>query len=373
MPTTGRRWLIAFPLALGLGLGVLPLAKASVDSSLERGARSALAAAGVSGVSVTSDWAGLRLSGPAGSRDAALAAVGRMDHRDAVARVEYALPAAASAASGAPTVTATVTPTLTPAPTPSAAAVDVAVALDVTGSAKSRSVRIDGTVAGERAHGALLAAVGVWAPTATVDDRTPVADGAPAEPVDRAWPTFLRMAGPAAQSFTGTGRLRVDAAGITLSGQTGSESVASALAGLAEEAGARGVTVDNTVVGPVTATKRKLAGVKGLTRVKFTHGSEVLTAGSKKTLDTAAKVIRAMPAGVAVEIRGYTDNKGDAALNARLSKRRADSVRKYLISKGVPANRLSARGFGEKSPRSSNATDKGRAANRRIEFVVKGS
>ena len=367
MPTTGRRWLLAFPLALGLGLGVLPLAKASVDSSLEDGARSALAAAGVTGVTVTSDWAGLRLSGPAGSRDAALAAVEGMAHRDAVARVEYALPAAAPAPSRSPSPSPSVTPSAPVQP------VDVAVALAVSGSGKSRTVRLEGTLAGERAHGALLAAVQAWAPDVAVDDATRVVDGVPAPPADVAWPAFLRIAGPAAQSLTSEGGVGLDADGISLTGTTASQSAADALAGLAEEAGGRGITVDNAVVGPVTVTREKLAKVKGLTGVKFNRGSEVLTAGSKKTLAAAAKIIKAMPSGVVVEIRGYTDNKGDAALNARLSKRRADAVRKYLISRGVPAKRLSAKGLGEKSPRASNATDKGRAANRRIEFVVKGS
>jgi outer membrane protein OmpA-like peptidoglycan-associated protein len=181
------------------------------------------------------------------------------------------------------------------------------------------------------------------------------------------------MAGPAARSFGNRSRLSLGADGIALSGPATSESAADALADLAEEAGGRGIAVTNSVVGPVSATRQKLADVKGLAGVKFNRGSEVLTAGSKKTLNAAAKIIRAMPAGVRVEIRGHTDNKGDAALNARLSKRRADAVRKYLISRGVPANRLSAKGFGEKSPRASNGTDKGRAANRRIEFVVKGS
>lgn len=370
MPTTGRRWMLAFPLALGLGLGVLPLAKASVDSSLADGARSALAAAGVTGVDVTSDWAGLRLSGPPASRSAALAAVGRMEHRDAVARVEYAVPAALAPGTPSPSLSPSLSPSPTPAPQPP---VDVAVALAVTGDAKARGVRIEGTVAGDRAHAALLAAVKVWAPTVSVDDATTVVEGVPSDAVARAWPVFLRMAGPAAASLAAKGRVSLRADGIALSGLAASESTANALAALAREAGGRGVAVTSTVVGPVTVGRRQLAAVKGLTGVKFTRGSEVLTAGSRKTLDAAAKIIKALPAGVSVEIRGFTDDKGDAGLNARLSKRRADSVRKYLISKGVPASRLSARGFGEKLPRASNATDKGRAANRRIEFVVKGS
>ena len=112
---------------------------------------------------------------------------------------------------------------------------------------------------------------------------------------------------------------------------------------------------------------------EALRGVSFTHGSERLTAGSKKSLTAAAKIIKAMPAGVIVEIEGFTDNKGDAKLNQRLSQRRANEVKKFLVSKGVPAKRLSAEGLGEKKPKASNTTAKGRAANRRIEFVVKES
>ncbi|WP_143447767.1 hypothetical protein, partial [Kineosporia sp. R_H_3] len=95
MPGTGRRWLLAMPLALALGLAVLPIAKGSVDDSLAGQARAALDRAGVVGVDVSSDWAGLRLSGPPASRAAALAAVDAMPDRGAVARVDYAVPAAA--------------------------------------------------------------------------------------------------------------------------------------------------------------------------------------------------------------------------------------------------------------------------------------
>jgi OOP family OmpA-OmpF porin len=78
--------------------------------------------------------------------------------------------------------------------------------------------------------------------------------------------------------------------------------------------------------------------------------------------------------GVAVEIDGHTDAKGSDEYNKKLSQRRANSVREYLVTKlGVPANLLTSVGFGESKPVATNDTDAGRAENRRIEAVFKGA
>jgi len=72
---------------------------------------------------------------------------------------------------------------------------------------------------------------------------------------------------------------------------------------------------------------------------------------------------------VEVEIRGYTDNIGSWKYNLRLSQKRAEAVRQYLINRGIDPKRLRAVGYGEANPIATNATAKGRAENRRIEFV----
>jgi outer membrane protein OmpA-like peptidoglycan-associated protein len=69
-----------------------------------------------------------------------------------------------------------------------------------------------------------------------------------------------------------------------------------------------------------------------------------------------------------VEIGGHTDNVGNDADNLKLSENRAKSVVDYLISKGVPAENLSYKGYGETVPLGDNNTDAGRARNRRTEF-----
>lgn len=72
---------------------------------------------------------------------------------------------------------------------------------------------------------------------------------------------------------------------------------------------------------------------------------------------------------VSLEVRGYTDDRGSATYNQKLSERRAIAVMQYLVSKGVEQSRLTAAGYGKKDPVASNATPEGRAQNRRIEFV----
>ena len=77
--------------------------------------------------------------------------------------------------------------------------------------------------------------------------------------------------------------------------------------------------------------------------------------------------------GVSVEIDGHTDAKGSDEYNKKLSQRRANSVREYLVKKlGMDGAKITAIGFGESKPVASNDTDAGRAENRRIEAVLKG-
>ena len=71
-----------------------------------------------------------------------------------------------------------------------------------------------------------------------------------------------------------------------------------------------------------------------------------------------------------IEIQGHTDDLGSPAYNATLSQRRADNVRKYLITQGVAPGRLSAVGYGENVPIDTNDTEEGRQNNRRVSFIV---
>jgi len=75
-------------------------------------------------------------------------------------------------------------------------------------------------------------------------------------------------------------------------------------------------------------------------------------------------------ADITAEIAGHTDSRGADSYNQTLSEARANSVRTYLMSRGVAAARLTARGYGESEPIDTNGTVAGRAANRRVEFRV---
>ena len=73
---------------------------------------------------------------------------------------------------------------------------------------------------------------------------------------------------------------------------------------------------------------------------------------------------------VVIEISGHTDNVGNDALNQTLSQNRAKEVYNYLLSQGVPPDRLTYKGYGKTQPIANNATEDGRRQNRRTEFKI---
>jgi outer membrane protein OmpA-like peptidoglycan-associated protein len=97
--------------------------------------------------------------------------------------------------------------------------------------------------------------------------------------------------------------------------------------------------------------------------------SDVLPDATGK-LDSVAKALGEQDPNSKILVEGYTDSQGGASYNQDLSQRRAASVREYLISHGIAADRVTAQGFGMNSPIADNATPEGRANNRRVEIVV---
>ena len=102
--------------------------------------------------------------------------------------------------------------------------------------------------------------------------------------------------------------------------------------------------------------------------VTFAVGKADLTENAKTVLNSVIESLRDNPE-VRVEIRGYTDNTGSAAINLNLSQGRAEAVKDYFIRQGIAFNRIRAIGYGEANPIASNYTEEGRSRNRRIEFV----
>ncbi len=104
--------------------------------------------------------------------------------------------------------------------------------------------------------------------------------------------------------------------------------------------------------------------------VNFDFDSAKLTPASEKVLDDVVALLK-LRTGAPATIGGHTDSKGKHAYNMKLSERRAAAVRDYLISKGVAAGTLTATGYGETQPIASNATEDGRAQNRRVTLEFK--
>jgi outer membrane protein OmpA-like peptidoglycan-associated protein len=105
--------------------------------------------------------------------------------------------------------------------------------------------------------------------------------------------------------------------------------------------------------------------------VYFALDKDIILPKSFPILKQVASVLKENPS-LKVRVEGHTDNQGPPERNLNLSKRRAASVVAYLVKEGVAADRLSAEGFGQTRPISSNASPVSRAKNRRVEFVLLG-
>jgi OmpA-OmpF porin, OOP family len=134
------------------------------------------------------------------------------------------------------------------------------------------------------------------------------------------------------------------------------------------------VTIDNQLVvaqapapvvaaAPAAEAKDVTCGATVAVAATFATGSAQLTPQARTLLNAVVPCI----AGP-YEVGGHTDSVGNAAANVALSQRRAQSVAAYLASKGVDAKLMTAKGYGSAAPIGDNATEEGKATNRRIEF-----
>ena len=150
---------------------------------------------------------------------------------------------------------------------------------------------------------------------------------------------------------------RVDAAGCEL--DSDGDGVVDSLDSCPDTA--KGVRID--VRGCEIKDKIELPGVR------FELNSADLISESTAILDQAAETLRRNPQ-LKVEAAGYTDSTGTPSHNLDLSQRRAESVRRYLISKGANGDNISAKGYGEANPIADNSTRPGRQQNRRVDLRV---
>jgi outer membrane protein OmpA-like peptidoglycan-associated protein len=112
--------------------------------------------------------------------------------------------------------------------------------------------------------------------------------------------------------------------------------------------------------------------IRILEQVQFAYNSAQILKASDFILAAVAKILSENPDIKSVRVEGHTDDKGGDAFNKKLSQKRAESVAAWLVKHGVEKSRLSAAGYGKERPIDTNATDEGRANNRRVEFHIEG-
>ena len=106
-----------------------------------------------------------------------------------------------------------------------------------------------------------------------------------------------------------------------------------------------------------------------LNNIYFETGKSLIKADYSTDLEKLIQFLTDNPA-TRLEIQGHTDNTGSVTLNNKLSQARAESVVKYLNLKGITLDRLTAKGYGQSMPITSNLTEEGRQKNRRVEMKV---
>ncbi len=110
--------------------------------------------------------------------------------------------------------------------------------------------------------------------------------------------------------------------------------------------------------------------IRILEQVEFATGTAAIQPSSDALLDEIAGIFKKFPDIARVEVQGHTDDQGNKGFNHVLSQQRAAAVQKALVTRGIDAKRLVAKGYGSEKPIADNATDEGRTRNRRVQFVI---
>jgi len=129
----------------------------------------------------------------------------------------------------------------------------------------------------------------------------------------------------------------------------------------------------NKIITPskVSTCESKFKELLENNKIHFAHNKATISHKSYSLLDKLIKAVKSCP-NKTIIIEGHTDSDGSETYNQRLSEKRANAVKEYLIKHGVSASRLKAIGYGEKRPIADNSTEEGKEKNRRIELKIKG-
>ena len=190
------------------------------------------------------------------------------------------------------------------------------------------------------------------------------------------WLTAVPAILPLLSRMSEHGSVIIDGHSFVLSGRVESERTKAALLNEVAPLTASGLELENHVlVAPLASAspslQAKLNDVLKQSGIAFESNSVKITPRGRATLEKLVPLLRREPK-TAVEIAGHTDGYGAVDYNIQLSRRRAEAVRQYFISRGL-TNRFTAVGYGAAQPLTSDKTKVGLSRNRRIELRVKGS
>ena len=252
------------------------------------------------------------------------------------------------------------------------------------------TVTLTGSLANTRSKSELAAAIKAQWLNATLNDKTTVVDGAGTPDMAAIGNVFS-----AADAIADFG-LSIDGATVTLMGTAPNLDVAGAVQSAAALSFPGAKLANNIQIpapgGPVAPPAQEpssapapapapapaggpcakvQADVTELLRtpISFVTGGSQMTGESRRLLVQIADKIKGCPNGT-VTVIGYTDNQGSDAVNLKLSDTRAKAVAAALVSNGVLASKMTARGAGSANPIADNNTEEGRAKNRRVEITV---
>jgi outer membrane protein OmpA-like peptidoglycan-associated protein len=395
MPSRQVRWALAGVAFVALWLIAVAVSVPAMEDDLTGRVERQLAAAGIQQVAVDFDGRDGTLRGPEALRDPSLAAV---TDRDGIRSLEYAVgeaaptttttlpgqvtvPPVATTTPGTTTSTTTSTSTSTTTSTTTTTTTTTTTAplgppVDATATIGDQSIRLEGFIADEDQHQALLtAAATAFTPQGEVIDElgvpAPSPDAAESQSAVQALAEAIAAAGPTLAS----GTFRATPGNLALAdGEAFSQAAADRLEAALADIGARnGVSIDAPLSSQETdedTLQSTLDTVVGRAGITFASGSAEVEGPSEAVLDSVAEVLDEVP-DPPIEVRGHTDSSGPAGPNQALSEQRAAAVVDELVARGVEEDRLTATGAGETEPIAPNDTEEGRARNRRIELIVR--
>lgn len=229
---------------------------------------------------------------------------------------------------------------------------------------ESNKVVASGTVPDEASRAAILGKLRDLYGTANVVDRLEIGGVVP--PAN--WSEHMAKILNANLKQVRKGQLQVSGTQISLKGNVANEAQRQQIVSDMATALNPTYTIDNALsVANAPPAQSLLDSTLSNRVIEFQSGSATLTPAGGAILDEMAAAIKQI-GNSKIQIIGHTDSSGDRTSNIALSHARANSVRTYLIGKGIPAGILSTVGAGPDRPLISNDTPEGRAKNRRIEF-----